>query len=520
MRWRRVVGVWGTATLVAWATAGWASRAQGPAAVDPVVPLTAEDVQRVAESAAAAIADSPQAVAVTDRAGRLLAVYRKATATEGASEEALGLARTSAFFASDEAPLSSRTVRFISGVHFPPTVQDTPNAPLYGIENTNRGCDLNVAYNAGKALPRATAIDGVTPGRGIVTGKTGFDLTESEQRAVNPGGVPIYKEGTDGKVHVVGGVGVSGVPPDRAEYAAFAGSVRGEGTSLRRGRTCIQLVDATRTFGPRPASPGVLFVDGIALPFVENTCLPPGAAPGMADGSFVVGPLAGGLAPDGYLAGPMGSAELTLDDVRGIIENAVATAGRTRAAIRLPLDRRTRMVIAVSDLQGNILGLFRMEDSTVFSVDVAVTKARNVVYFSGPNRTPDDLPGVPLGTAVTNRTIGFGAQPFFPPGIRNTTPGPFFPLFQFDTVNPCTQGAQPANPNRSGVVFFAGSAPLYKNGSLVGGLGVSGDGVDQDDYVTAAGTARFGAPLSLRADRLLLRGVRLPYLKFPRNPEK
>jgi Haem-degrading len=153
-------------------------------------------------------------------------------------------------------------------------------------------------------------------------------------------------------------------------------------------------------------------------------------------------------------------------------------------------------------------------------VDVAVTKARNVVYFSGPNRTPDDLPGVPLGTAVTNRTIGFGAQPFFPPGIQNTPPGPFFPLFQFDTANPCTQGAQPVNPNRSGVVFFAGSAPLYKNGRLVGGLGVSGDGVDQDDYVTAGGATGFEAPPGLRADRLSLRGVRLPYLKFPRNPEK
>jgi uncharacterized protein GlcG (DUF336 family) len=527
MRFRCGLGVWSAALLGVWVASRFPSagvsaapRVRGPAAVDAVVPLTIEDVRRVVESAAAAIADSSMAIAATDRAGRMLAVYRKSAATSDAAEEALGLARTGAFFAHDEAPLSSRTVRFISGVHFPPTVRDTPNAPLYGIENTNRGCDLNVAYNAGKDFPRSTAIDGVSLGRGIVTGKQGFDLTESEQRAVNPGGVPIYKEGTDGSTHVVGGVGVSGVAPARAEYAAFAGSVRGEGTSLRRGRPCTRLVDPTRPFGPRPAPPGALFVDGIALPFVDNTCLPPGAAPGVADGSFVVGPVGGGLAPDGYLAGPVGSAELTLDEVQRIIANAVATAARTRAAIRLPLDRRTRMVIAVGDLQGNVLGLFRMEDSTVFSVDVAVTKARNVVYFSGPDRAPADLPGVPIGTAVTNRTIGFGAQPFFPPGIRNTQSGPFFPLFQFDTTNPCTQGMQAANPNRSGIVFFAGSAPLYKNGALVGGLGVSGDGVEQDDYVTSAGAAGFEAPPSIRADRILLRGVRLPYLKFPRNPEK
>jgi uncharacterized protein GlcG (DUF336 family) len=520
-------GVWGAALLGVWVASRLPSvgvsagpRAPALAAADAVVPLTIEDVRRVVESAAAAIADRSMAIAVVDRAGRMLAVYRKSAATADAAEEALGLARTGAFFAHDEAPLSSRTVRYISGVHFPPLVQDTPNAPLYGIENTNRGCDLNVAYNTGKEFPRATAIDGVSLGRGIVTGKQGFDLTPDEQRAVNPGGVPIYKEGADGSAHVVGGVGVSGVAPVRAEYAAFAGSVRGEGTFLRGGRPCTRLVDPTRPFGPRPAAPGALFVDGIALPFVENLCLPPGAAPGAADGSFIVGPAAGGLAPDGYLAGPAGSAELTVDDAQRIIANAVATAARTRAAIRLPLDRRTRMVIAVADRQGSVLGLFRMVDSTVFSIDVAVTKARNVVYFSGPERAPADLPGVPIGTAVTSRTIGFGAQPFFPPGIHNTQPGPFFPLFQFDTANPCTQGMQPANPHRSGIVFFAGSAPLYKNGALVGGLGVSGDGVDQDDYVTAGGAAGFEAPPDIRADRVLLRGVRLPYLKFPRNPEK
>jgi hypothetical protein len=53
---------------------------------------------------------------------------------------------------------------------------------------------------------------------------------------------------------------------------------------------------------------------------------------------------------------------------------------------------------------------------------------------------------------------------------------------------------------------------------LVGGLGVSGDGVDQDDYVTAQGAVGFPAPASVRADQVILRGVRLPYQTFPRNP--
>jgi uncharacterized protein GlcG (DUF336 family) len=175
------------------------------------------------------------------------------------------------------------------------------------------------------------------------------------------------------------------------------------------------------------------------------------------------------------------------------------------------------MTIAVADLDGTVLALHRMPDGTVFSIDVAVAKARNVVYFSNPAGTPD-LPSVPAGTAVTNRTISFGAQPLFTPGIDGSGPGPFFNLFTFDVAHPCTQGSQPANANQNGVVFFPGSLPLYKNGVLVGGLGVSGDGVDQDDFVTNAGAKGFEAPTAIRADQVEIDGVRLPYQKFPRNP--
>jgi len=65
------------------------------------------------------------------------------------------------------------------------------------------------------------------------------------------------------------------------------------------------------------------------------------------------------------------------------------------------------MVLAVADLDGTIIGLRRMIDSTVFSI--AASKARNMVYFNSSSRVTADLPGVPLGTAVTNHTISFGA---------------------------------------------------------------------------------------------------------------
>jgi hypothetical protein len=53
---------------------------------------------------------------------------------------------------------------------------------------------------------------------------------------------------------------------------------------------------------------------------------------------------------------------------------------------------------------------------------------------------------------------------------------------------------------------------------LVGAIGVSGDGIDQDDIVAASGCRDFPAPQAIRADRFTYRGARLPYAKFPRNP--
>ncbi|HTR39300.1 MAG TPA: heme-binding protein [Bryobacteraceae bacterium] len=472
--------------------------------VDPAI-LNAADVDSVVQAAAASVNSESMVIAVTDRQGDILAIYQKpaAPATSTANfgvqadtkEVAVALARTAGFFSNNQAPLSSRTVRYISGIHFPPGIAFTGNAALYGIENTNRGCGFNTNFIPGQEVPPARSIDGSQPGLGILTGKA--DLNDSDPNAVNPGGVPLYKEGA-----MVGGVGVAGVSPDVAEFAALSGAV-GAG------------------FGANPAPPGVVVIDGIAVPFVNQTTRPSGYDAGTADGTYFLGPLSSPKpAPEGYLvaaqAGSIGG--LTQSDVQQIIANAIAEANQTRAIIRLPIGSRARMVFAVADLDGALLGLYRMPDATFFSIDVAVAKSRNVIFFSGPDRAASDLAGVPMGTAVTNRTIGFGTQPIYPPGIDASTPGPFFGLYQFDTLHPCTQGSQAPNPNQNGIVFFPGALPLYKNGVLVGGLGVSGDGVDQDDFVTAAAAAGFEAPINIRADQIIDQGVRLPYLKFPRNP--
>jgi uncharacterized protein GlcG (DUF336 family) len=483
--------------------------------VTPVQALQVADVQNIVQATVNSVSVD-MTVAIVDRTGFVLGVFRTqnapATATgnfgqvQDANEVAVALARTGAFFSNDQAPLSSRTVRFISGIHFPPGVMNQPPADLYGIETTNRGCTLINDPTFQSKIPPSLALGGGF-GLGVLTGKA--DMNDSDATTVNPGGVPIFYKNV-----VVGGIGVvtTSNNVNVTEYAAFAGA-----TSARTG--------PPDTFGPTPAEPGVVFIGGIALPFVSQTTRPAG---------FTVGPVAGagsylvaasnsqGQPPEGDLispaAGPLGG--LSAADVTQILNNAEATANTTRAAIRLPPGSKAKMVIAVADLDGTIIGLRRMQDSTVFSIDVAATKARNMVYFNSASRTTTDLNGVPKGTAVTNRTISFGAQPLYPPGIDGSTTGPFFNLYTMDLANPCTQGFQSGalNANKSGVVFFPGSAGLYRNGTLVGGLGVSGDGVDQDDYVTSGGTAGFEAPANIRADQILDQGVRLPYFKFPRNP--
>jgi uncharacterized protein GlcG (DUF336 family) len=481
----------------------------------PVPALQVSDVQKIVQAATNAV-NIDMVVAIVDRAGFVLGVYQTQNApanaagnfgvSGNAADLAVALARTAAFFSNDQAPLSSRTVRFISGIHFPPGIKNQPPADLYGIENTNRGCTLVNDPTFESKLPPAQSLAGGF-GLGIITGKK--DILDSDPNAVDPGGVPIFYQNV-----VIGGIGVVTTSSNLniAEYAALAGATAQRGSS-------------GDSFGPTPASPGVVFIGGIALPFVTQTHLPAGFSAGPVTGtsSFTSGPTNSmGPPPEGDLIAPTGGplGGLSAADVKQILDQAEAGANLTRAAIRLPPGSRTRMAISVADLDGTIIGLRRMPDSTVFSVDVAATKARNMVYFNSSARLPADLNQVPSGTAVTNRTISFGAQPFFPPGIDGSGLGPFFNLYSRDTMNPCTQGFQSgaANDKRSGIVFFPGSAGLYRNGVLVGGLGVSGDGVDQDDFVTSAGTKGFEAPDAIRADQILIDGVRLPYFKFPRNP--
>src|SRR5208337_4413494 len=178
----------------------------------------------------------------------------------------------------------------------------------------------------------------------------------------------------------------------------------------------------------------------------------------------------------------------------------------------------------------------------------------------------DQIPGIPAGVAFTNRTFRYLAEPRYPEGIDGSPPGPMSILQDgganfltglnigaqqaagaynvatntwsaynsaqgFNDFHPGTNFHEAYGPNgnpgnlanENGVVFFPGAIPLYKTGAngqpvLVGGLGVSGDGVDQDDVETFISGQGFMPPNYIRADQFFFGGVRLPFQKFDRNP--
>lgn len=78
----------------------------------------------------------------------------------------------------------------------------------------------------------------------------------------------------------------------------------------------------------------------------------------------------------------------------------------------------------------------------------------------------------------------------------------------------------------NGTQIFPGSVPIYRGDKLIGGVGVSGDGVDQDDMISFLGVHNAGlaigginnAPANIRADQLAPQGVRLRYINCPQSP--
>jgi uncharacterized protein GlcG (DUF336 family) len=494
-------------------------------------PLTVPEIQTIIGQAVEQqlATGSPAVVTVVDREGFVLGVFAMtgaalgpvfpvpATAPPDAApgiNEAIAKARTAAFLSSNQNAFSSTTAAFIVNEHFPPGVAFTPGGPLFGVQNSNdTGSDV---------------LRGVGPG-GVPNSNVPSPLPNPNGFTGKSGGFPLYKDRM-----LVGAVGVSSPNPDADEKSAVAGC-RGFMAPLGI-QACEIFIDGFR-----------LGFANTAPPFVSPT-LAFGALPGAVVDAVTQGPgtiVAGGPAPaipltvlggvTGQLMYPIldsplpGPVKLLAADVTTMISQGMTAMTPLRAGIRMPLGSAAQVTIVIVDTAGNILGGFRPPDNTRFSFDVAAQKARTAVVYSDGTVTAalgEPISGIPPGTAVSTRAIGFMAQPLYPPGIDGTNPGP---LSGIQDALPgglgagivgldVTPGTIGDATDGNGITIFPGGLPLYKGGVLVGAIGVSGDGVDQDDYVASFGAVGFEPPDAIRCDNFFVRGARLPWVKFPRNP--
>jgi uncharacterized protein GlcG (DUF336 family) len=583
--------------------------------------LTTAEVEAIIARAAAEAAarGRPAVIAVVDRVGNVLGVFRMAGApaiattragangnldAEGvavpAELAAIAKAITGAYLSSAGNGFSTRTASMIVQPHFPPapTTIGLESGPLFGVQFSQLPCgDLVSRLGVGSPL--------IGPKRSPLG------------LAADPGGFPLYRNGV-----VVGGIGVMAdadygfdanvldVDDDAEEHIALAAThAHAAPETIRANRisvdgTLLRYSDAAPAgLLSNPANaPALASISGsvVAVPGFFAGAIQPGIAYGTeASGvrpattaefanpdAFVLSdgsggnryPVRGGT-DAGDVAQPLSAAE-----VRAVLEEAFRVMARARAQIRQPLDSRAEVSISLVDTRGAVLGLVRSPDAPVFGIDVSLQKARTAAFFSragaGSELAQAVLPGgapdanvrdfVPrtatfFGTgdvlagrfAMTARAIGNISRPYFPDGEVARPPGPlsraigqwspFSTGLQSALIAPdlvsvlgggdprqCT--GLPATPGggkrlANGMQIFPGAVPIYRGAVLVGAIGVSGDGIDQDDMVSFLGLANAAArvggiglpPANVRSDQIMVRladqrEVRLRFVGCPFAP--
>ena len=488
----------------------------------------------------AAVVSPASVVAVVDREGFVLGVWSVnglVPATD-IRDNAIAKAGTAAFLSSAQNAFTPRTAAMIVQQNFPPGVNNKAPGPLVGVNFSQLAfSDINKYKLPTEAGLLTLGSSPAAPLTQIATPLTGG-------LAGTAGGVPLYRAGV-----LIGGVGVAGDGDDSPLSISPATVINAKVDEDVALAGQVGFEPASRILGNK------VFVDGIALAYVASATSPGVVTPLGGIGAAVAGfaPTASPAGPLPYVAATMGgvtgeirqaiiadpsavplpggAARLTAAEVTAILTAGANRARTTRAGIRLPRGVPMQVFISVvnnPNLAGSppvCLGTFcTSPDTTRFSWDVCVQKARTAVFFSTDTR------------AFTARTVGFMAQGTYPPGIGGTTPGIFLGLQErfsiitvpaiaaVNTLNGAAFTTSVAvNPNLpNGMTIFAGSMPLYRGGVLIGAVGVSGDGIDQDDLVAASAAAALGGiflpPENVRADRSLHRGARLPLVKFPRNP--
>jgi uncharacterized protein GlcG (DUF336 family) len=241
-----------------------------------------------------------------------------------------------------------------------------------------------------------------------------------------------------------------------------------------------------------------------------------------------------------------GSSSLTVADIQKVIAQGV---GEAQA-------RGAQATIAVTDRVGNVLGVYRMGDPATRSVTITTQAAPNSPVVTGGLEgisLPSPAAAVNLdqlaaiakavtgsflsseGNAFSTRSASQIVQDHFNPGEDFQPSGPLFGvqfsqlacsdfISKFDGVGPSV------GPQRSplGLSADPGGFPLYKGGTVVGGVGVLADGIygidrnimDQDqaqpdqnidEAIALAATFGFSAPVDRRADRITVDGKTLRF---------
>lgn len=349
---------------------------------------------------------------------------------------------------------------------------------------------------------------------------------------------------------------------DDANYIAVPGYA--PGGSARDGRAYGSIAS------------GVRADDGVDVPGLEAFVLDDG----LGNNRY---------APRSGLAPAPDAGGLTAAEVRTLLTEALDIAFRARAQIRRPLGSHAQVTVSIVDAEANILAIARTPDAPIFGTDVSLQKARTAVFASRPTTAAElrdveevelipDVLTVPAldgyveavqsfvgptaladGIAFADRSGGNLSRPFYPDGINGKPHGPFSKPFevwspfnvglQLDLVLPdivarldgsapppqgCTalpqsSAAPGPMPTRlaNGMQIFPGSVPIFRGETLIGGIGVSGDGIDQDDMISFLGLHNAGevldtgvgnAPSEMRADTLKVGGVHLRYVNCPFTP--
>ncbi len=595
--WRRLMLGIGIALLMSCSGGGSGSSSSSPACTTctaTTLNLTSADVQTIVAQAVgeATARNAPATIAVIDRVGNVLAVFRMTGAApmvvvsggrgvSGGLENAMvpdslaaiSKAITGAYLSSAGNAFSTRTASQIIQQNFNPGELNQPSGPLFGVQFSQLSCsDLMQRASSGGPGPQRSPL-----------GLAGA-----------PGGLPLYKNGA-----VVGGIGVissgpvhgavygldlviTDVDQDPDELIAVAGAtgyaaptairadrITADGRSLRYvdSESLVSTPAAHPTFDPSK----LIAVPGYAAAVVKDGVVFGTSASGIRADTGAFADLNGWILVNGddtqrYPVVASSDALLSQTEVQQVLRQGLTVANRARAQIRQPLGKAAQVSITVVDTAGNVLGLVRSPDAPLFGIDVALQKARTALLFSqtgaaaqlsalGPSIAAyvagsQSFFGNPNafadGTAFSVRAIGNLSRPFFPDGLNGNGPGPLSRPFadwspfndglQLDLSTNALLASLNGDPVvgctglpqvRNGIQIFPGGVPIYRGAQLVGAIGVSGDGVDQDDLVAFLGLAKAGAalgtgvgnaPAGIRADQLVPAGSRLRYVQCPQAP--